>query len=55
VNWDLPASAEGGEGGGQLPPGWEMRPAQGEERGRVSFVDHNSRTTTWEDPRVTSS
>lgn len=31
-----------------LPPGWEMRstPVQ-----RVYFVDHNTRTTTWDDPR----
>ncbi|XP_026090877.1 E3 ubiquitin-protein ligase NEDD4-like isoform X8 [Carassius auratus] len=32
-----------------LPPGWEMRLAP---NGRPFFIDHNSRTTTWEDPRL---
>ncbi|XP_055521166.1 E3 ubiquitin-protein ligase NEDD4-like isoform X3 [Leucoraja erinacea] len=32
-----------------LPPGWEMRMAP---NGRPFFIDHNSRTTTWEDPRL---
>ncbi|XP_060747722.1 E3 ubiquitin-protein ligase NEDD4-like isoform X2 [Tachysurus vachellii] len=32
-----------------LPPGWEMRIAP---NGRPFFIDHNSRTTTWEDPRL---
>ncbi|XP_059397962.1 E3 ubiquitin-protein ligase NEDD4-like [Carassius carassius] len=32
-----------------LPPGWEMRSAP---NGRPFFIDHNSRTTTWEDPRL---
>ncbi|KKP03208.1 hypothetical protein THAR02_04682 [Trichoderma harzianum] len=33
---------------GQLPPGWEMR---WNPKRRVYFVDHNTRTTTWADPR----
>ncbi|XP_051960105.1 E3 ubiquitin-protein ligase NEDD4-like isoform X3 [Xyrauchen texanus] len=32
-----------------LPPGWEMRIAP---NARPFFIDHNSRTTTWEDPRL---
>ncbi|XP_064863674.1 E3 ubiquitin-protein ligase NEDD4-like isoform X7 [Oncorhynchus nerka] len=32
-----------------LPPGWEMRIAP---NGRPFFIDHNSRLTTWEDPRL---
>uniref|UniRef100_A0A672SAB3 E3 ubiquitin-protein ligase n=1 Tax=Sinocyclocheilus grahami TaxID=75366 RepID=A0A672SAB3_SINGR len=32
-----------------LLPGWEMRIAP---NGRPFFIDHNSRTTTWEDPRL---
>uniref|UniRef100_A0A8C2IH92 E3 ubiquitin-protein ligase NEDD4-like n=1 Tax=Cyprinus carpio TaxID=7962 RepID=A0A8C2IH92_CYPCA len=32
-----------------LPPGWEMRIAP---NGRPFFIDHNSRITTWEDPRL---
>nr|XP_033502253.1 E3 ubiquitin-protein ligase NEDD4-like isoform X5 [Epinephelus lanceolatus] len=32
-----------------LPPGWEMRIAP---NGRPFFIDHNSRVTTWEDPRL---
>ena len=31
-----------------LPPGWESGLAEG---GRVYFIDHHSRTTTWLDPR----
>lgn len=30
-----------------LPPGWEMRR---DARGRVYYVDHNTRTTTWQRP-----
>lgn len=30
-----------------LPPGWEMRR---DPRGRVYYVDHNTRTTTWQRP-----
>ena len=32
-----------------LPTGWESRLADG---GSVYFVDHNTRTTTWLDPRI---
>ncbi|XP_072272636.1 E3 ubiquitin-protein ligase NEDD4-like isoform X11 [Pyxicephalus adspersus] len=32
-----------------LPPGWEMRIAP---NGRPFFIDHNTKTTTWEDPRL---
>lgn len=32
-----------------LPPGWEMRRDQ---RGRVYYVDHNTRTTTWQRPNT---
>lgn len=31
-----------------LPPGWEMRTDQ---QGRAYYVDHNTRTTTWERPQ----
>lgn len=30
-----------------LPPGWEMRR---DPRGRIYFVDHTTRTTTWQRP-----
>ncbi|KAI3649535.1 hypothetical protein MP228_005167 [Amoeboaphelidium protococcarum] len=36
---------------GPLPSGWEMRLTQ---TGKVYFVDHNTRTTTWDDPRLPS-
>ncbi|XP_058880611.1 E3 ubiquitin-protein ligase NEDD4-like isoform X10 [Acipenser ruthenus] len=32
-----------------LPPGWEMRIAP---NGKPFFIDHNTRATTWEDPRL---
>jgi len=32
-----------------LPPGWEQRITP---EGRVYFVDHENRTTTWNDPRL---
>ncbi|KAI9883191.1 MAG: hypothetical protein M1823_005048 [Watsoniomyces obsoletus] len=35
-------------GSGELPPGWEQRSTP---EGRPYFVDHNTRTTTWVDPR----
>merc|ERR1719376_1397406 len=35
-----------------LPPGWEMKTAEG---GRKFFVDHNPHMTSWEDPRKNSS
>ncbi|KAG6812564.1 hypothetical protein H0H92_002216 [Tricholoma furcatifolium] len=34
---------------GPIPSGWEMRLTS---TGRVYFVDHNTRTTTWDDPRL---
>jgi E3 ubiquitin-protein ligase NEDD4 len=37
---------------GPLPSGWEMRLTPS---GKVYFVDHNTRTTTWDDPRLPSS
>ncbi|MFT7813973.1 NEDD4-like E3 ubiquitin-protein ligase WWP2 isoform X1 [Arapaima gigas] len=33
---------------GPLPSGWEKR----QDNGRVYFVNHNTRTTQWEDPRT---
>ncbi|XP_041124016.1 NEDD4-like E3 ubiquitin-protein ligase WWP2 isoform X2 [Polyodon spathula] len=33
---------------GPQPPGWEKR----QDNGRVYFVNHNTRTTQWEDPRT---
>ena len=36
------------QGTGELPPGWEQRHTP---EGRAYFVDHNTRTTTWVDPR----
>ena len=37
---------------GPLPSGWEMRLTQ---NGRIYYVDHNTKTTTWDDPRLPSS
>lgn len=37
---------------GPLPSGWEMRLTNS---ARVYFVDHNTKTTTWDDPRLPSS
>ncbi|XP_009867959.1 PREDICTED: E3 ubiquitin-protein ligase NEDD4 isoform X1 [Apaloderma vittatum] len=34
---------------GFLPKGWEVRHAP---NGRAFFIDHNTKTTTWEDPRL---
>lgn len=36
---------------GPLPSGWEMRITSAE---RIYFVDHNTRTTSWDDPRLPS-
>lgn len=33
----------------ELPPGWE---SQTTEDGRVFFIDHNTKNTTWDDPRI---
>ncbi|KNC56410.1 E3 ubiquitin-protein ligase NEDD4 [Thecamonas trahens ATCC 50062] len=47
------ATAADGTAAGEepLPDGWEMRRAA---NGRVYFVNHNDRTTSWEDPRTSS-
>jgi E3 ubiquitin-protein ligase NEDD4 len=37
---------------GPLPSGWEMRLTSS---ARVYFVDHDTKTTTWDDPRLLSS
>ncbi|EJU05358.1 HECT-domain-containing protein [Dacryopinax primogenitus] len=37
---------------GPLPSGWEMRLTASN---RIYFVDHNTKTTTWDDPRLPSS
>ncbi|XP_009813182.2 E3 ubiquitin-protein ligase NEDD4 [Gavia stellata] len=37
---------------GFLPKGWEVRHAP---NGRPFFIDHNTKTTTWEDPRLKTS
>ncbi|CAI8496692.1 unnamed protein product [Hanseniaspora opuntiae] len=37
---------------GPLPSGWEMRLTN---TARIYFVDHNTKTTTWDDPRLPSS
>ncbi|CAL8243247.1 unnamed protein product [Lota lota] len=34
---------------GFMPAGWEVRSAP---NGRPFFIDHNTKTTTWEDPRL---
>ena len=44
----LPASGATTAGSGELPTGWEQRHTP---EGRAYFVDHNTRTTTWVDPR----
>jgi len=36
---------------GPLPSGWEIRFTP---TARVYFVDHNTKTTTWDDPRMPS-
>lgn len=47
-NITLPNNNMTSAGSGPLPPGWEMRTSA---EGRPYFVDHNTRTTTWVDPR----
>ena len=44
----LAATGSTTNGLGELPPGWEQRYTP---EGRAYFVDHNTRTTTWVDPR----
>ena len=39
----------GATGSNGLPPNWEAR--WDEKTTRIYFVNHNARTTTWEDPR----
>ncbi|KAI2653321.1 E3 ubiquitin-protein ligase NEDD4 [Labeo rohita] len=34
---------------GMMPAGWEVRSAP---NGRPFFIDHNTKTTTWDDPRL---
>ena len=36
---------------GLLPAGWDMRLTP---TGRMYFIDHNTKTTTWDDPRLPS-
>ena len=33
-----------------LPPGWAMSVAP---NGKIFYIDHNTKATTWEDPRKT--
>ncbi|XP_028032266.1 E3 ubiquitin-protein ligase NEDD4 isoform X5 [Bombyx mandarina] len=54
----LPSAEAGGAGGagdgdelGALPEGWEERV---HTDGRIFFIDHNTRTTQWEDPRLSN-
>ncbi len=44
---DGSAGAQNGGSQEPLPPGWEMRI---DPHGRPYYVDHNTRTTTWERP-----
>ncbi|KAJ7784506.1 hypothetical protein B0H16DRAFT_1356572 [Mycena metata] len=45
----VPAAATANSNLGPLPSGWEMRLTS---TGRVYFVDHNTKTTAWDDPRA---
>ncbi|KAJ7459905.1 hypothetical protein FB451DRAFT_1271939 [Mycena latifolia] len=45
----VPASTMANANLGPLPSGWEMRLTS---TGRVYFVDHNTKTTAWDDPRA---
>ena len=44
------ASGNGASDRDPLPPGWEIKIDP--QTGWPFFVDHNNRTTTWNDPRV---
>ncbi|XP_071445980.1 E3 ubiquitin-protein ligase Nedd-4 isoform X4 [Hetaerina americana] len=44
-------AAEEDDGLGPLPEGWEERI---HTDGRIFFIDHNTRTTQWEDPRLSN-
>ena len=43
-------SSEPRQSTGLLPPGWEM--IFDHATGWPYFIDHNTQTTTWEDPRM---
>lgn len=45
-----PGNGHGDRDRDPLPPGWEVRVDP--QTGWPFFVDHNSRTTTWNDPRA---
>nr|XP_057944449.1 E3 ubiquitin-protein ligase NEDD4-like isoform X2 [Doryrhamphus excisus] len=42
-------SPEATSDAGSMPAGWEVRSAP---NGRPFFIDHNTKTTTWQDPRL---
>ncbi|KAM9826292.1 E3 ubiquitin-protein ligase NEDD4 isoform 1-T1 [Syngnathus typhle] len=44
-------SPEAASESGSMPAGWEARSAP---NGRPFFIDHNTKTTTWKDPRLTT-
>ncbi|XP_075045216.1 NEDD4-like E3 ubiquitin-protein ligase WWP2 isoform X2 [Mixophyes fleayi] len=46
--YQSPANAPDNDPLGPLPNGWEKR----QDNGRVYYVNHNTRTTQWEDPRT---
>ncbi|CAN2389432.1 extracellular transport [Pristimantis euphronides] len=46
--YQSPATAPDNDPLGPLPNGWEKR----QDNGRVYYVNHNTRTTQWEDPRT---
>ncbi|KAJ1653781.1 hypothetical protein IWQ61_006162, partial [Dispira simplex] len=46
-----PTAAHSASQLGPLPSGWEMRITS---TGKLYFVDHNTRTTSWDDPRLPS-
>ena len=48
TQWDDPRTQGKQKGEEPLPPGWEMRLT---EDGMRYFVDHNTRSTTFQDPR----
>ncbi|KZV61907.1 hypothetical protein PENSPDRAFT_592200, partial [Peniophora sp. CONT] len=43
----VPATADGSYANAPLPMGWERRYTA---NGRPYFVDHNTRSTAWDDP-----
>ncbi|XP_073461973.1 NEDD4-like E3 ubiquitin-protein ligase WWP2 [Aquarana catesbeiana] len=46
--YQSPSAAPDNDPLGPLPNGWEKR----QDNGRVYYVNHNTRTTQWEDPRT---